>query len=51
MENCKKERISGETDRFATDSCGLLTRCGRVWFPFSANVRHIVLEEVHNSRF
>lgn len=51
MEIWKNERIQGEINIFTTDSCGLSTRCGWVWIPFSGGVRQVVLEEAHMSKF
>ncbi|XP_023731913.1 uncharacterized protein LOC111879681 [Lactuca sativa] len=50
-ENWKQERISGEIDRFSTDSHGLLIRYGRVWVPDFGGSKQTVLEEARKSRF
>ena len=48
-ENWKQERSRGKIDRFSTDSCRLLTQCGRVWVPDFGGIRQTVMEEAHKS--
>ncbi|KAJ9544494.1 hypothetical protein OSB04_024201 [Centaurea solstitialis] len=50
-ENQNGERIRGQMAAFIRDSCGLLTRFGRVWVPRAGAARQTLLEEAHKSEF
>lgn len=45
------QEIRGQTDRFVTDSRGLLTQCEQILVPVSRGVHQKILEETHKSRF
>ena len=50
-ENWKQERLTGEVDKFATDSRGLLTRYGRIWVPDFGGVKQTMMERYTSPDF
>ncbi|KAK9048751.1 hypothetical protein SSX86_032282 [Deinandra increscens subsp. villosa] len=50
-ENWKKERIVGQVKDLVDEESGIKTRFGRVWVPNSCDVRNMLLDEAHKSRY
>ncbi|GJV06266.1 putative reverse transcriptase domain-containing protein [Tanacetum coccineum] len=50
-ENWKSERIASYIPYFEDDSRGIKTRQGRIYIPFRSNVKELLLEEAHKSKY
>ncbi|GJZ86641.1 putative reverse transcriptase domain-containing protein [Tanacetum coccineum] len=50
-ENLKNKRIASYIPYFEDDSRGIKTRQGRIYIPFRSNVKELLLEEVHKSKY
>jgi len=47
----KQERIKGQIQNFSKDSRGLTIRFGRIWIPFSCELKQVLLDEAHKSKY
>nr|XP_043611643.1 uncharacterized protein LOC122583287 [Erigeron canadensis] len=47
----KRERIQGQLQYFTKDSRGLTLRFGRIWIPFSCELKQVLLDEAHKSKY
>ncbi|GJS67395.1 putative reverse transcriptase domain-containing protein [Tanacetum coccineum] len=50
-ENWKSERITSYISNFEEDSRGIKTRQGRIYIPFQSDVKKLLLEEAHKSKY
>lgn len=50
-ENREKERITSHIPHLEEDSQGIKTRYGRVYIPFRSNIKELLLEEAHKSKY
>ncbi|KAK9055581.1 hypothetical protein SSX86_026665 [Deinandra increscens subsp. villosa] len=50
-ENLKKERIVGQVKYLVEEDSGLRTRFGRVWVPNTCEVKKLLLDEAHKTRY
>ncbi|KAK9077569.1 hypothetical protein SSX86_005906 [Deinandra increscens subsp. villosa] len=51
IENQKRERIVGQVKNLVDEESGLRTRFGRIWVPNTCEVKEMLLEEAHKSRY
>ena len=49
--NIYLERVKGQVQDLITDSHGLKTRFGRIWIPNSKEIRTLILDETHKSKY
>lgn len=47
----KIERLKGQDNELIDDSRGLKTRYGRIWIPNSVDLKRMLLDEAHKSRY
>ncbi|GJV40828.1 putative nucleotidyltransferase, ribonuclease H [Tanacetum coccineum] len=50
-ENWKSERITSYIPYFEDDNRGIKTHQGRIYIPFRSNVKELILEEAHKSKY
>ncbi|GJY36561.1 putative nucleotidyltransferase, ribonuclease H [Tanacetum coccineum] len=50
-ENWKSERITSYIPYFEDDSRGIKTHQGRIYIPFRSDVKELILEEAHKSKY
>lgn len=46
-----KERIKGQEQRLIEDSRGLKVRYDRIWIPISSDIKNLLLDESHKSKY
>ncbi|GKB15190.1 putative nucleotidyltransferase, ribonuclease H [Tanacetum coccineum] len=51
LKNWQKEHSKGQVKNLVDDSKGVKTRFGRVWIPWTCEVKILLLDEVHKSRY
>ncbi|GJW94812.1 putative nucleotidyltransferase, ribonuclease H [Tanacetum coccineum] len=50
-ENLRNERIASYIPYFEDDNQGIKTHQGRIYIPFRSNVKELILEEAHKSKY
>ena len=50
-ENREKERITSHIPHLEEDSRGIKTRYGRIYIPFRSDIKELILEEAHKSKY
>ncbi|KAK9079891.1 hypothetical protein SSX86_001564 [Deinandra increscens subsp. villosa] len=50
-ENQRKERIVGQVKNLVEEESGIKTRFGRIWVPNACEVKNLLLDEAHKSRY